>query len=103
MQLFRRLQQRSDEHGEEPIREELFSIERLEQFAGDLAAAHRALVEPRRGRSLMPRLEENGRELIAAYRVLAETICNERAISPAAATDLHPRQKEADKDENSRA
>jgi cyclic beta-1,2-glucan synthetase len=69
---------------EEPIREELFSVERLEQFAGELAARHRVAGAPRRGRPLRPRLEDNGRTLMAAYRTLAEAIRNERAISPAA-------------------
>ncbi|MGH9944220.1 MAG: hypothetical protein ACRD9R_17885 [Pyrinomonadaceae bacterium] len=68
----------------EPLREELFSVERLEQFAGELAATHRVTVGPHRGRSLRPRLEDNGRKLVTAYRALAEAIREERAISPAA-------------------
>ena len=39
---------------------------------------------PRRGRPLLPRLEENARQLLTAYRTLAEAIRRERAISPAA-------------------
>src|SRR5919112_3355304 len=69
---------------EEPIREELFSVERLEQFAATLAAEHRVVEGPSRGRSLLPRLEENGRALVSAYRTLADAIREGRSISPAA-------------------
>ncbi|HZB44479.1 MAG TPA: hypothetical protein VE360_04520, partial [Pyrinomonadaceae bacterium] len=69
---------------EEPIREELFSVERLEQFAETLAAEHRVTEGPSRGRRLLPRLEENGRALVAAYRTLADAIRAGRSISPAA-------------------
>lgn len=70
---------------EEPIRAELYSIERLEQFAAALAAEHKATTTVRdRRRLLLPRLEENRRQLLAAYTTLANTIREERAISPAA-------------------
>ncbi|HVF49440.1 MAG TPA: glucoamylase family protein [Pyrinomonadaceae bacterium] len=68
----------------EPIREELYGVERLEQYAAKLAAEHRVSGDARRGPRLLPRLEENGRQLVAAYRALAEAIRNERIISPAA-------------------
>jgi cyclic beta-1,2-glucan synthetase len=68
----------------EPIRAELYSIERLEQFAATLAEEHKDVARLKRFRKLLPRLEENGRALVAAYRSLAEAIRNERAISPAA-------------------
>src|SRR5947209_12974291 len=72
-------------NGDEPaVREELFSAERLEQYAATLAAGHEVSDGPRRGRPLLPRLEENARQLVAAYRTLAEAIRRERAISPAA-------------------
>jgi cyclic beta-1,2-glucan synthetase len=67
-----------------PIREELYSVERLEQYAATLAAEHKVSEGERRGRRLLPRLEENGRQLVAAYRSLAEAIRNEHSISPAA-------------------
>ncbi|HYJ47246.1 MAG TPA: protein ndvB, partial [Pyrinomonadaceae bacterium] len=82
--LFRNQRRASASEDEEPIRGELFSIERLEQFAAGLASEHKVITEPERGRDLLPRLEENGRKLIAAYRSLAEAIRNERTISPAA-------------------
>jgi cyclic beta-1,2-glucan synthetase len=69
---------------ESPIRGELFSTERLEQFAETLAAEHPVLPGVRRGRPLLPRLEENGRVLLASYRSIAEAMREESAISPAA-------------------
>src|SRR5215510_5631804 len=69
---------------EEPIREELFSVERLEQYAATLAAEHQVSDRPQRGRLLLPRFEENGRQLISAYRTLAEAVFQGQEISPAA-------------------
>src|SRR4029450_10667630 len=54
-------------HSEEPIRAELFGIERLEQHAESLAAAEQATARPTKGRDLLPRVRDNGRELLAAY------------------------------------
>src|SRR5437764_5941758 len=82
--LFRNRRRASVGADEEPIRGELYSIERLEQFATFLASEHQVSKEPQLGRLLLPRLEENGRRLIAAYRSLAKAISNERTISPAA-------------------
>src|SRR5260370_40369057 len=67
-----------------PIREELYRIERLEQYAAALAAEHKIAERPQRVNLLLPRLEENGRKLIAAYKALAESIRAEHVISPAA-------------------
>src|SRR5262245_48960105 len=69
---------------EDPIREELFSVERLEQYAAELAAEHSVSERQIRGRRLLPRLEENGRRLISVYRTLADAIKNQRTVSPAA-------------------
>jgi cyclic beta-1,2-glucan synthetase len=69
---------------EEPIREELYSIERLEQHAATLAAEFKVHEGRQHGRRLLPALEENGRMLVAAYRSLADAIREERTISPAA-------------------
>ncbi|MDQ3586014.1 MAG: hypothetical protein M3407_09610 [Acidobacteriota bacterium] len=82
--LFSRFRRAPRAHNEMPIREELYSAERLEQSAAALAAEHRVLPGERRGKKLFPRLEENGRLLISAYRSLADAIREERAISPAA-------------------
>ncbi len=70
--------------GEDPIRAELFGIERLEQHAESLAAAQRVMPGPAKGRPLAKRLRENGRVLLAAYRAIGEAMREERAITPAA-------------------
>ncbi len=69
---------------EEPIRSELFSIERLEEHAASLAAAQGVTETPGRGRAISPRLRDNGRALLAAYRTIGQAIQEERAITPAA-------------------
>src|SRR5437879_13705286 len=69
---------------EDPIRAELFSIERLEQHAESLAAAQQVMRQSARGRRLLPRVEHNGRVLRESYRVIANAIREERAITPAA-------------------
>src|SRR6266550_5726375 len=80
--VMRRLRGARD--GDLPIRDELYSIERLEQFAVTLAAEHKIAEKPRRVNLLLPRLEENSRALVAAYGALAESIRREHVISPAA-------------------
>jgi cyclic beta-1,2-glucan synthetase len=69
---------------EEPIRAELFSLERLEQHAESLAAAQTITSESSWGRSLIPRVKENGRVLLDSYRVIARAIQEEHTITPAA-------------------
>ncbi len=69
---------------EDPIRAELFSLERLEQHAESLAEAQRVARGARRGRQLTRRLRANGRVLLAAYRDIGESIRQERIITPAA-------------------
>jgi cyclic beta-1,2-glucan synthetase len=69
---------------DEPIRAELFGIERLEQHAESLAAAHRANGEQARGRHLLPRVRENAHVLLAAYRNIAGTVLAKHEITPAA-------------------
>jgi cyclic beta-1,2-glucan synthetase len=81
IRVFRRA---SDDSGEPPIREELYSVERLEQYAGELAAQHKIADTPQRVSLLLPRLEENGRKLVETYNALAESIRSEHVISPAA-------------------
>jgi cyclic beta-1,2-glucan synthetase len=71
-------------HPDEPIRSELFSVERLEQHGETLAVAQRITNRPRRGRAMAPRVRENGRVLLQAYRNIAGAIREERAITPAA-------------------
>jgi cyclic beta-1,2-glucan synthetase len=73
----------SDYADEQPVRAELFSVERLEQYAKALAAEQKTVRKKGRAQ-LLPRLEDNGRKLIAAYHNLVEAIRAGRAISPAA-------------------
>ena len=69
---------------EEPIRSELFSIERLEQHAESLAAAQHVMAKPAAGRPLAARLADNGRVLLQAYRTIAESVSEGQVIMPAA-------------------
>src|SRR6202042_252260 len=70
---------------EEPIRAELFSVERLEQHAESLAAAQEVVdADSSSGRALLPRVLENGRRLLEYYRATARAVELEQAITPAA-------------------
>jgi cellobiose phosphorylase len=68
---------------EKPFRDELLSIEGLDERAKALAA--RFTVDPRRraGRRDYPRLDENERVLREAYRVLAEDVHRAAFVTPA--------------------
>jgi cyclic beta-1,2-glucan synthetase len=81
--LIRKFKGTADD-GEVPIREELYSVERLEQSAASLAAEHKITEKAQRASLLLPRLEENGRKLLAVYQELAESIRAVHVISPAA-------------------
>ena len=69
---------------EEPIRAELFSLERLEQHAESLAAAQIVTNKTVRGHPLIPRVRENGRVLLDSYRATSLAVEEGRAITPAA-------------------
>jgi cyclic beta-1,2-glucan synthetase len=66
------------------LREEIFSIERLEQHARSLAAAQPVGSIPGFGRSLAARLRANEKVLLAAYRSIARAVDEGRGITPAA-------------------
>ncbi|MEO8018050.1 MAG: glucoamylase family protein [Pseudomonadota bacterium] len=66
------------------LREEIFSIERLEQHAKTLAAAQPVGSIPGFGRSLATRLRANEKVLLAAYRSIARAVDEGRGITPAA-------------------
>ncbi len=68
---------------EQPLSTEIFSVERLEHYAKVLAKEHKTGKKKSRAQ-LLPRLEDNGRKLVAAYRSLVEAIRKGRGISPAA-------------------
>jgi cyclic beta-1,2-glucan synthetase len=69
---------------EEPVRAELFGLERLEQHAESLAAAQTVTNDTNQARPLIPRVAENGRVLLESYRTIARAIREEYAIVPAA-------------------
>ncbi len=70
---------------EKPLRDELLSIERLEERALALAASLTIDPNPRRRpRDTFPRFEDNVRVLRAAYRTLADDVRTGQFVSPAA-------------------
>jgi len=68
---------------EQPIRAEVFGVERLEQHAQTLARAQRVTDSPTRGRRLLPRVGENWRALLAAYRDIVAAARDKREITQA--------------------
>ncbi|MEX1004501.1 MAG: glucoamylase family protein [Acidimicrobiia bacterium] len=70
--------------GREPIRAELFSVERLEQHARTLAEAQEAVHRGGRFGLITRRLSDNGDVLLSSYRELAPAIREEALLTPAA-------------------
>ena len=73
---------KSQTQTEEPIRSELFSLERLEQFGESLAKEHVVTVGP--GKPLIPRVLNNGRLLLQYYRAIVKATDQEQTATPAA-------------------
>jgi cyclic beta-1,2-glucan synthetase len=69
---------------EEAIREELFSVERLEQHARSLAEAQPVIAGRARGRSLVERLEENESVLLASNQAIAAAVAKGRPLTASA-------------------
>jgi len=69
---------------EAPIREELFSVERLEAHARSLAVAQTVALRATRGLPLAARLADNRAVLLSAYREIVEATDEGRATTPAA-------------------
>ena len=69
---------------EEPIRSELFSVERLEQHAESLASHQPVHTATTSGKSLVARLRDNERVLLDAYGTIANAAGEGRPITPAA-------------------
>ena len=69
---------------QEPVREELFSADRLEDHARSLAVAQIVLAGATKGQPLAKRLAANQIVLLNAYRSAAKAINDGRAITPAA-------------------
>jgi len=68
----------------EPIREELFSVERIEAHARSLAAAQIVTPRPTRGRPLAARLADNAAVLLASHRTIAKASDAGGTTTPAA-------------------
>ena len=81
---FRRQRAPEQTELEEPIRAELFSVERLEQHAQTLAAAQAVTNMPRQGHAVGASHPRERTCPGRAYRVLARAIKDERTITPAA-------------------
>src|SRR6266849_3094800 len=84
LRAFGRGSQAAPWDNEESLREEIFSIERIEQHAESLAAAQPVSARPMAGRSLAVRLRDNESVLLKAYRAIASAVGEGRAITPAA-------------------
>jgi cyclic beta-1,2-glucan synthetase len=68
-----------------PLRDELLSIERLEERARALAARFTLDPNPRRAsRNVLPRLDDNARVLRRAYLVMADDVHRGEFVTPAA-------------------
>jgi cyclic beta-1,2-glucan synthetase len=69
---------------EGPIRGEIFSVERLEEYATYLATELKISTDPKIGKPLLPRMRQNGAELLESYRTLTQGIHNKETIPPGA-------------------
>ena len=75
---------RVDHPGDDtPIRFELFSTERLAEHAVSLAKAQK-ISRHKEGKKLIPRVRENSRMLLEAYKAVAEEVYEQHAVTPAA-------------------
>ncbi|MGO9764567.1 MAG: GH36-type glycosyl hydrolase domain-containing protein [Myxococcaceae bacterium] len=85
-QTFKRwFAKRSSAEAERPLRDELLSIERLDERARALAARFTIDSRPRRrARNLFPRFEDNARVLAGAYQTLSEAVHRGEFITAAA-------------------
>jgi hypothetical protein len=68
-------------HSGEPVREELFSVERLEEHARSLAAAQPVAPSRSRGHRLARRLGENAAALLEAHRSITRAIEEKQAVA----------------------
>lgn len=73
-----------NQDNENSIKGELYSIERLEEFAAYLALELKISNDPKIHQSLLPRMRDNGKKLLASYRALSEAIHKKEPLPPAA-------------------
>jgi len=83
--FFRQLWPRKVPSSEKPFRDELLSVERLEERALALAASFTVHPSPRRrARNIFPRFDDNARVLREAYRILADDVRTGQFVTAAA-------------------
>ncbi len=83
--LFGLLGNRAPPRAEKPLRDELLSIERLEERARALAARFTLDPNPlRASRNVLPRLDDNARVLREAYVTMADDVHRGEFVTPAA-------------------
>ncbi|MBC8027255.1 MAG: glycosyl transferase, partial [Steroidobacteraceae bacterium] len=82
--IFERLSLGDHWNSDQILREEIFSIERLEIHARSLAEAQTITKQPGFRRSLGSRLRNNEKVLLSAYREIAGAVDEGRSITPAA-------------------
>jgi cyclic beta-1,2-glucan synthetase len=83
--FFRQLWHTKAPSSEKPFRDELLSIERLEERALALAASFTVDPSPRRrARNIFPRFDDNARVLRDAYRTLADDVRTGQFVTAAA-------------------
>lgn len=68
---------------EAPIRGEIYSIERLEEYALYLAEHLKTDEVPQQRRALLARMKDSGDKLLSAYQTLVETAQNKELLTPA--------------------
>ena len=74
----------SPDGGNEPIRDLIFSLERLEGYAAELSMQHALMPDPRRGRGLSARLRDNARVLLTSNRAILNALRGGRSVTHAA-------------------
>ena len=74
----------SPDGGSEPIRDLIFSLERLEGYAAELSGQHALMPDPRRGRGLSARLRDNARVLLSSNRAILNALRGGRSVTHAA-------------------
>src|SRR6266581_3161356 len=99
--LIHKLWHSSNAAGELPIREELYSIDRLEQYAVALATEHKLAGKPRRLNLLLPRLEEKLLEIAQRQpdellQALSSRLGKRKVIGRAFVVQLTQRLREQD-------
>ncbi len=73
-----------NQSNENAIKGEIYSVERLEEFAVYLAAQLDVGAKPKVAHSLLPRMRDNGIKLLESYRTLTDAVHKKQSIPPAA-------------------